>query len=447
MQSIRTRFLLISAGSVVVALAMASIVLISLFTRNLEGRIDQELSGHINNIAGSLQFGVDGAATLAARPVDRRFEEPYGGLYWQVEDDQRGTSLRSPSLWDYSLPLPNDEHEVGTIHRYRLAGPELSDVVVQERRIIFAAPGGRRAIRIAVAIDASVVEMARRAFAYDIIPYMSAIAVFLVAASVAQLTFGLRPLSAVSAGLDRIRERKADRLQGPYPKELTGVVDAVNQLLDAQAELISKAKTRAADLAHGLKTPLTVLSNDAATLRERGQGEIADEIAHLTAMMQSHVDRELTRSRIAASAGLRASDANLAASLALIVKTLKRTPRGEGLDWLINVPPDVVVPVDPNDLQELLGSILDNAVKWSRSSIRVAMDANADRRFLVIEDDGPGASPSGLQSMVERGKRLDTTVPGTGIGLAIVSDIADVYRLHLTIENRDAGGLRVTIGF
>ncbi|WP_455274475.1 sensor histidine kinase [Rhizobium herbae] len=445
--SIRGRFLLVSVISVILALIMASLVLINLFTRNLERRIDEELTGHINNIAGTLRFAADGGIELPDRPVDRRFHEPYGGLYWQVEDDLRNRQLRSASLWDTSLPLPNDDHETGSIHRYHLAGPEGSDLIVQERKIVFAAPDGKRAIRVAAAIDASVLLKASRTFMFDIIPYMAALAVFLIAASLAQLTYGLRPISSVSEGLDRIRARKAERLSGTFPKELQTVVDAVNRLLEAQSQLISRARTRAADLAHGLKSPLTVLFNDAETLRERGEVEIADELVHLADVMKSHVEGELTRSRIAGSASLRSSDAELATSLKTIVRTLMRTPRGEQLSWTINVGDGIAVEIDPHDLQELLGNVLDNAVKWSRSAISIDTQWQDARPVLVIEDDGPGTSPDGLSTIMERGVRLDLKTPGTGIGLAIVRDIADVYDLSVDIENIDAGGLRITIRF
>ncbi|AHK47176.1 putative sensory transduction histidine kinase (plasmid) [Ensifer adhaerens OV14] len=446
-KSIRGRFLLVSVISVILALIMASFVLINLFTLNLERRIDEELTGHINNIAGTLRFAADGNIELPDRPVERRFNEPYGGVYWQVEDDLRNRQLRSASLWDTSLPLPDDDQETGAIHRYHLAGPEGSELIAQERKIVFAAPDGKRAIRVAAAIDASVVSKARRTFMFDIIPYMVALAVFLIAASLAQLSYGLRPILSVSEGLERIRARKADRLSGSFPKELQTVVDAVNRLLEAQAQLISRARTRAADLAHGLKSPLTVLFNDAATLRERGEVEIADELVHLAGVMKSHVDSELTRSRIAGSAALRSTDADLASSLNMIVRTLRRTPSGEKLSWSIDVANGIAIEMDPNDLQELLGNILDNAVKWSRSAIRIKAQWQDVRAVLVIEDDGPGASPEGLSKIMERGIRLDLKTPGTGIGLAIVSEIADVYDLSIDIQNIDSGGLRVIIRF
>ncbi|SMD02838.1 HAMP domain-containing sensor histidine kinase [Rhizobium sp. RU36D] len=446
-RSIRGRFLLVSVTSVLVALLLASLVLISLFTRSLEARIDQELTSHVNNLAGSLRFAADGTLELPDRPIDRRFEEAYGGLYWQVEDDGKAQRLRSASLWDYALPLPGDEQETGAVHRYRLPGPEGHDLIVQERKITFAAPGGARAIRIAAAMDASVVDQASRGFAMDLIPYMSALAAFLIAASLAQLTFGLKPIASVSQALDRIRERKAERMTGPFPAELQGVVNAVNQLLDAQTKLFEKARSRAADLAHGLKTPLTVLSNDAATLRERGETDIADELAHLASVMQAHVNHELARSRIVGNAAMRQSDADLGVSIARLVRTLKRTPQGEALHWDIAIPEGTTVALDPQDLSELLGNLMENASKWSRTTVSVRATQDAGTTRLVIEDDGPGVDPADLKTMRERGKRLDLTTQGTGIGLAIVSDIAEVYGLGLTIENVDTGGLRVSLTF
>lgn len=443
MRSIRGRFLLVSVLGVLLAVSLSGLAFVELFGRTLERRVHQELTDRINDIAGALGFADDGTLLPPDRTVDARFDRPYGGLYWQVEDDARSAQLRSTSLWDYALPLPEDEHEVGAVHRYHLAGPDNSDLLVQEQKILFPAPDGKRAVRVAAAIDASVVSEARRAFTVDLIPYLLALAVFLVAASLAQLTYGLRPVFSVSEGLNRIRERKAERLTGSFPPELQGVVDAVNRLLDAQADALSRARARAADLAHGLKTPLTILANDAETLKERGETEIGEELAHLATAMRAHVERELTRSRIAASAALGAPRADLSTAVQRIVRTLKRAPNAERLAFNVAVPQGSIVPLDQQDLEEMLGNILENATKWARSVVAVRLDG----RILTIEDDGPGADPHGLARMTDRGVRLDAGKPGTGLGLAIVADIAAAYSLSVDVENRPEGGLRVTIDF
>ena len=445
--SIRTRFILVSIVSVVAALSLAAFVFVELFTRSIERRLDQELTDHLNNIAGEIGFSADGAVRLPDRPTDIRFATPYGGLYWQMTDDVRGTQLRSPSLWDYTLPLPDDPQGAGAVHRYELAGPDGGGLLVQERKIIARGPDGERPLRIAVAIDTTAVAEARQAFAADIIPYLLALAIFLVAASAAQLTFGLKPLSAIGEGLERIRARQATRLTGPLPGELKPMVDAMNRLLDDQDVLIARARARAADLAHGLKTPLTVLANDAETLKERDEVEIGEELAHLASVMRNHVDRELARARIAATASLRSADADLAKCVAMIVRTLKRTPDGERLAWDVKVPEQLNLGVDPSDLQELIGNIVENAAKWARSRIEIAATSSPSGVVLMVVDDGPGVGEADLKRMTERGVRLDTRVAGTGIGLSIVNDIAEVYGIAVDIANADGAGLCVTLRF
>lgn len=448
MRSIRGRFLLVSLASVSLALTLAGFFFVSLFTRGLENRIDEELTSHINNLAGTLQFAADGSVASPDGLDDRRFLEPYSGLYWQIDDDGRGQQLRSKSLWDYALALPDHEQETGTVHRYRLEGPDDSQLIVQERKIIAAAAAdGPHTLRISVAIDTAAIDTAREEFTRDLIPNLVGLAVFLIAASLLQLTYGLRPISAVSEGLDRIRERRSDRLVGRFPKELSGVVDAVNRLLGSQEAIIAKARTRAADLAHGLKTPLTILSNDALTLKEKGETALGEELAHLASSMRTHVDRELVRSRIAASADLRRSDANPAKIADGIVKTLKRSPHGENLTWTVDIVPAATLAIDPHDLQELLGNLLENAGKWGRTAVWLRLDQHNGRPRLLVEDDGPGADPDQISHMTERGVRLDRAKPGTGLGLSIVREIADVYDLALVIDNRPEGGLRVSVGF
>jgi signal transduction histidine kinase len=443
MMSLRARFFFVSVASVTVALLLALWFLVTLFADSYGRRIDAELTSHGNTLAGALTFGPDGALVVPNGPADNRFQQPYGGLYWQIDDPDRKAVLRSPSLFDVALPLPDDPHPPGAIHRYRLPGPEGKDVIVQERAVIAAAPGGARTIRITVAINADVLDEARSAFAWEILPYIAGLAVFLVLMSVAQLRIGLAPLDRVAADVDAVTRRKAERLPGPYPRELTGLVAQVNRLLDAQASAMEKARRRASDLAHGLKTPLTVLANDALTLREKGEAEIADELDRLSESMLAHVDHELARSRIAQSPDQRRSDAEPAKIAGDIVRTLKRTERGEALDWTVAIPPDLSLPIDPHDLRELLGNLLENAAKWARRSVSLRWVGSS----LVIEDDGPGVAEARLPDLTDRGLRLDHRVPGSGLGLAIVKEIATVYGLSLALENRARGGFRATIGF
>jgi signal transduction histidine kinase len=445
MLSIRLRFIAVSLASVTLAMVLTAWVFYNLFAYNLQKRIDAELAGHINWIVGLLAFEADGRLKTPSSPSDNRFYEAYSGLYWQIEDLARKQRLRSPSLFDYALPLPDDKHETGSIHRYRLPGPDNTEVDVQERQIIVAAPGGPRTLRIAVGIDASELDKANRDFIMALLPYLAILGLLLVVMSVLQLSFGLRPLAAIAKDMVSIRQRKVDQLSGPYPAELQDLVTQLNELLQAQGKAMEMARGRASDLAHGLKTPLTILANDALTLREKGENEIADELEQLVTDMQAHVQHELARSRIAQSPRLRRSDADITKTVQDIIRTLKRTAEGELLDWPVSAMPGIMVPVDPQDLRDLLGNLLENAAKWARTTVKTIVLNAGNDLLVLIEDDGPGVDPEKIAIMTKRGMRLDYGKPGTGLGLTIAKDITDVYGIDLHLENRPEGGFRVTL--
>lgn len=445
--SIRARFLIVSLVSMPLALALAALFMISLFTSNLEKRLDAELGSLIGTMAAAIRFEPDGRLAPPAGLLDRRFTTPYGGLYWQIVEEPSGTEFRSQSLWDFTLPLPAKPAAGGPVRTYGLPGPDGARLKVQERDVLVASPLGTREMRIIVAADRAPLDEASRGFAIAIAPFIVGLAAFLTAASLVQLTFGLKPLSSLAAGLDRIRERRSGRLEGALPREFAPVEASLNRLLDSQAKALDKARARAGDLAHGLKTPLTVLANDALTLRERGQADIADEIEHLVRAMRTHTEHELARSRIAASPEMRQSDGDLSKIVGEIVRTLKRTAVGERLAWAVDLPGQLLLPVDPHDLRELAGNVIENAAKWARTSVTLRWQAVGGRGVLVVEDDGPGVDPEKIRTMTERGVRHDERVAGTGLGLSIVREICDVYGLSLAIENRQSEGLRIAVSF
>lgn len=449
--SIRGRFLVTSALTVGLALALTAALLVSLFSGNIRNRIEAELTGEINRIVGTLAFDPDGKVSRPRGVLDRRFSEPYGGYYWQIMDDARKKLLRSTSLWDVTLDLPDDGQTNGEIHHYTLLGPEGSALIVQERMITVAAPDGPRRLRIAVAVDEKTLADARSRFVRDILPALAGLALFLIGASIAQLAFGLKALDSLSEGIDRIRERRDTQLSGTYPSEFQSTVKAVNQLLETQELMIAKAKSRAADLAHGLRTPLTVLSNDALTLREKGEAEMADELEHLAAGMRNHVERELALARLTARPELRRADTDVRRLLEELIRTLKRTPSGENIAFVLSGIEGLTVEVDPSDFRELVGNLLENAVKWARSEIRIAGERGKGGLRLTISDDGPGVPEAALAHLTRRGWRLDNAAQGSGLGLSIVREIVEIYGISLVLSNGDPAsgltGLSVELGF
>jgi signal transduction histidine kinase len=443
-RSLRLRLVLAQAATIAVALVLAWIGLAVLFERHLERRVDDELATYVRQLAGQLAIAPDGAVTLDAGLVDPRFEVPLSGLYWQVESVPPGTLLRSRSLWDDALDLPSDPLWPGSIHRHDLAGPGGAMLMVHERPLILASAEGDQTVRVAAAIDRASLAVARAAFATQLAWALALLALVLIAAALAQVWFGLRPFEQLRRAVGLVRTRQTARLEGHHPAEVQPLVDEVNALLEAQSVTIARARAQAADLAHGLKTPLTILHAEAAALRGKGDAEAAATIEGLARDMQRQIDRDLARARLAASRSAQAATP-LAPIARQLVQTLERTPRGSRLSWTVETDEALAVAVDADDLAELLGNLLENAAKWAVDVVELAAVPTADSVRITVADDGTGVPADARDRLGTRGVRLDATTPGHGIGLGIVSDIASAYGGKLAFADAALGGLEVAV--
>ncbi|TDQ82355.1 signal transduction histidine kinase [Dongia mobilis] len=448
-RSLRLRLLLAAAISISLALVLAGFGLVALFDRHVTRRVDAELHTFLNQIVAALEFTADGRAEMRRPLADPRFQQPYGGLYWQIVDPASGDMQRSRSLWDVALDLPPAAAEPGRPQIYDLAGPNGTTLRVYERRLTFERGAGQE-LRFAIAMEEGEIALARREFAAEIGPALVLLALVLTAAFWVQVNIGLKPLEAMRRAVQAVRTGQAQRLDAEMPDEIQPLVTEVNELLNAQEENVARARARAGDLAHGLKTPLTVLANDARKLRESGQGEIAGEIEQLVARMRRHVDHELARVRLAAHAGTRrpardSGRADLLRAVTGLAEALKRSPKGETLTWELAFEAPAMVAIDPHDLTELLGNLMDNAMKWAREMVRVETAGNGAEVVIRILDDGPGVPPAALAALGERGLRLDEQVAGTGIGLAIARELLDAYGGSLILANRLEGGFSAEV--
>ena len=443
-KSLRLRLFAASALSIAAVLAVSGFGMEMLFQRHVERRAAAELDTYIHQLAASTAIDEAGALSLARPLADPRFDRPFGGLYWQIADKDGGLVIRSRSLWDHVLQLPADELQPGTAHGHAMPGPQGEDLMVREQVVTYSSPAGRRAVRIAVALDRREIAAARAGFAEDMLPALVLLALVLITAAWIQVSVGLRPLEAVRRGVNAIRAHRQARLDDGFPDEVMPLVTEVNDLLEAQEDAIERARMRAGDLAHGLKTPLTVLAADAAKLRGRGEAEIAGEIEDLAGAMRRHIDRELARTRIAREAGREGLRAGLASVLGKLAGALRRTPRGEALQWTLEIPPDLEAAIDPADLTEAAGNLVDNAMKWTNSAIRITARRDGAMMVLSIVDDGVGVPGEFLAALGRRGARLDEQAPGAGLGLAIAREILEAYGGSLELANDPAGGLKAT---
>jgi len=435
-RSLRLRLWASAIISIVLALAVSGLGLAILFEHHLERRADTELGFELTRLVAATHFGAGGALSVAPL-ADSRFEIPASGYYWQVEDLATGKIIRSRSLWDRALPLPQPgAPEV----RFREITGEDGRLLLAATRIV-SDPGGRR-FRATVAEDHTTIEDSLQSYLRELVPALGLLAVFLIVANFLQITIGLSPLARIRRGLSDIVSRRAARLVGPAPTEVQPLADEINHLLDDQEKALSRARSRATDLAHGLKTPLQILSADVRLLRSKGETELAAGIDQSVEALRHHIERELARARLAPTMGGQ-HWGRLAETASGIVSVVRRTPRAERLAFPIDVPPDMLVPLDQGDLAELLGNLVENAARFARSTVRISGATADGEATVIVADDGPGIAEKDRPAVLLRGVRLAGS-GGHGLGLAIVSDIVEAYGGQLVLG--DAGpGLKVTI--
>lgn len=442
--SLKLRLLAAGAVSIILALTIAGFGLLLLFERHVERRMAAELGSHLNQLVSGLARTGDGTLDIATPPAEPRFLQPLSGLYWQIAEEGGNAVLRSRSLWDATLSLPSDVPAAGEVHQHTIPGPGGVSLLAVERRIALPASLGSGTIRAVVAVDRAEVHAAGLAFASDLVPSLALLAAVLIAAAWIQVNVGLRPLDAVRRRLAQVRSGETARLGEAFPDEVRPLAAEVDHLLDAQEKAIARARARAADLAHGLKTPLTVLSANAEELRARGDNRLADEIETVTAGMRRHVERELVRAR--SGLRVRSGPAQPVRPVAeQVVAVLRRTPQGQKLTWEIDATDALRLQMDAQDLTEILGNLAENAATWAASTVRIGGRHDGSDIMLRVEDDGPGVPEDRVNAVLARGGRLDESRPGTGLGLAIVGDLAEAHGGSLSLGRSALGGLLAEI--
>lgn len=441
--SLRLRLFLAGVVSVVVALGLSSLGLSLLFERHVERRMATDLALMLDELVSGLDRDAEGNLAVVDEPGDARFDRPLSGLYWQITRDPNGLVARSRSLWDSELPLPADELAEGALHQHRISGPRGTSLLAVERSVVLPARLGGEAVRVVVARDAAELTEATRTFTADLTPFLVLIALVLIGAFGAQVAVGLAPLKAVRARLAAIRSGAAERLGSAFPSEVQPLAGEIDALLEARDKQLAAARARAADLAHGLKTPLQVLTGGVERLKAKGEGEIANDLAGVGEAMRRHVERELARARREAAPADPA--ARIKATVERVVAVVGRTPQGAMLDWTIAIAPDLAVRIPPDDLTEVLGNLLENAARHAREHISVTASAMGSDAVIAIVDDGPGIPPDRVPEALRRGGRLDQGGAGAGLGLAIVSDILDAWSGSLELGPTAPGAMTATV--
>jgi signal transduction histidine kinase len=435
--SLRARWVLVAAVFIVVALAAAALLLDSSFQRALDRERISDLEATFKRLAAQIEPGR--TPPLSGDLLDDpRYDTPLSGVYWQVQDLRTGEIYRSRSLWDGALsPAPDSDAPIV------LTGPNAETLIAASRTLSFDGETGSGEYRITVAEPRENPEQAASKFGSDIVLTLSAVAIALSAAVAIQIWLGIRPLRALLAAVEAVRAGGAERVRGAYPTEVQPLADAMNALLTAHDDSLRAARHRAADLAHGLQTPIAVLQATAERMRGRGDKANADTIELLTAEMSERVAYQLKIARLRTPTKVQRLSSSLNNAVLRGVSVLRKTPRGELLNWRVDLLEQIDVDVDQHDLIELIGVLLENATKWARQDILVKAQVDGNDAVLEVSDDGRELTDAEIVRLGQRGTRLDESAPGHGLGLAIALEVVRLNGGSIVLSRATEGGLRV----
>lgn len=431
--SLRFRLLAAAAVTISAALFLAGLALTALFEREVRDRVAHELNNDLLQLAGAIEVSKTDTVKVTRALADSRYETPYGGKYWYIDRISQAPLaptelLRSRSLWDSDPAMT-----------VKNLGPEGEPLITTERTITIKGSRSDVSLHLVVGAHNDEISSPLKHFRDQLVLYLSLIGLALTIAAWFQVSIGLKPLQTLQKQLSLLRTNNLKRLEGEFPTEVVPLVSELNDVLDLRDKSLERARRRAGDLAHGLMTPLAILS---AIARELGNLKLTrqtTEINEQVENMRKRVERGLIRSRLSTGRGHDLT--SLDSTVNSVFSTLRRLPKGDEIKWRNNVPAETTVPLERNDLIELLGNLVDNARKFAKSQVQISFI----NRCIVIEDDGPGVAEVEISSISQRGRRLDESRQGFGLGLAIVEDIADLYELELSYGRSVLGGLQVKL--
>lgn len=423
--------LMLGAGGAVLALAFRDTV-----EREFSYRLDTMLRAMI----AAAEIAPDGTVGWVRPLGDPRFEQIFSGWYWQVTDPS-GRQVRSRSLWDSAIASAGSGPG---LHLRRIDGPKGERLLVAERDLQFPDLGGLDSggpVHLLVAGDLREVGEGVRRFDLLLVSALGLLGAGMAIAILIQVRFGLRPLLVLAADLAAVREGERARLTGRYPREVAPLAEAMNAVLDDDAELIERARTHVGNLAHGLKTPLAVVAAEIEGHADKRV--VAEQVQVMRRLIEHHLGRAAAVAGAGRALGVKVPVREIAEGLAAVLSRVF-AERAIAID--IDVSPDADFRGHREDLEEVLGNLMENACKWASRRVRVAAGGTRDGLILSVEDDGAGISPEQAVEASRRGKRLDEMAPGWGLGLSIVADLVALNAGEMDFSRSAAlGGLAVTI--
>jgi len=447
--SLAQRLVLLAVGWSFGALLITAVLLAFLFQRAAIHRVDGTLDDLNANL---LAYSTVADGQVFAPPLtDERALRTYSGRYWEIAEPTPGGKVapingnRSHSLFDTVLPTPPDLEArlMASASRrisYQARGPQGEPLQVRAQQNVL--PGRKPPVIFLAAEDRSSTNRDVWNFVVATAAAFLLLGAGLIVAIVIQVRVGLRPLFDLRSEVAAVRRGKAQRLAETYPSELMPLAQELNALVEHNQEVVERQRTHVGNLAHALKTPISVM------IAEAGQrpGPLAELVTRQADAMQKQVDHHLRRARAAARTQGQGERTSVAEVLDELTRTLGRIFRDKGvrIDW--EADEDLFFLGERQDLLEIAGNAVENACKWGVSRVSVRADATGPGRFtLVVEDDGKGLPPDRRAEVLQRGARLDESAPGSGLGLSIIDELAKAYGGALALSDSSFGGLRLEI--
>lgn len=447
LNSLALRLFLSAAVWALLALPVAGLLLTSLFRDQAERDFDIRLANQLPLLISS-SVSDTGTIVKPSNFGDELFQFPETGWYWQVQPriSGRGKTFVSDSLTDATLDVPFDEALAVPDQEFRfmrMTGPGGKPIRVIAQ--IFPPPGDDLTPRFLFSVTGSLeeVDSVVRDFAATVAVTFTILGAGLIAAIFFQVMFGLRPLKKISQGLAQIRAGEAERLEGEMPLEIEPLQTEINKLISSNHDIVERARTHVGNLAHALKTPLAVITNEARAT----SGDLAGKVAEQAGLMKTQIDLYLDRARMVARSGVISDVTPVAPVLEALARVLERIYEDKGISIVVDCPDEMKFQGEKQDLEEMLGNLTDNACKWANSRVVLQVRETADaadgesRLLIAVGDDGAGLTAEQRAVATKRGQRLDEKTPGSGLGLSIVGDLVELYEGRFELGTSALGGL------
>ena len=444
--SLAVRLFVSATAWAVIILVTTGVVLSSLYRQTVERAFDRRLGVYLRTIVADIAAPEEPGGKFPQSLGEPLFELPLSGWYWQVTrlDPGKHDVRSSRSLWDGGLPHLEDRgvpaNPDGSREGY-VPGPEDQRLRLVERNIDLGDEGH---YLVAVAGDAAEITEETRGFDQALVITFSILAMVLLITTMFQVRFGLAPLKRITGSLAAIRAGTAERLAEDFPDEIAPLARETNALIEANKEIVERARTHVGNLAHALKTPISVMVNEAAT---RGGDSFAEKVREQASIMRDQVARHLERARLAARLTVVSSITDVAPVVTALARTMEKIHHDRGIAIEVDADADARFRGERPDLEEMIGNLVDNACKWatSRVAVEVVSEKSGQVLRIAVDDDGRGLSRSEREQVSHRGQRLDESKPGSGLGLSIVVELAHLYGGKLELGAAPIGGLRAEL--